>query len=125
MSFHDIKKFVICFPEIPLLTNFMFILMILGYIYILRMLITVLHFWFGLTIYHWLKMKFRCLSKHELHLKEDFEVYIYEDYVKRIKDYMQTLTEVEDSPIKAEELSVLSLSRDDETCPICVDSYRR
>ena len=88
MNFNDMNKLLVCYMEVPLLANFMFILIILGYIYIFRMLVTVLHFWFGHQIYMWMKRKWRCLSTHEIHLKEKFEVYTYESYVRFLEAFM-------------------------------------
>lgn len=84
MNFNELKDLLVCYLEIPLLANFMFILIILGYIYVLRMIVTVFHFWFGYRIYVWMKHRCGCLARDELHLKEKFPVYGYEDYVEAI-----------------------------------------
>lgn len=69
INFTDFSDMVDCYTELTLLSSFMFILIILGYIYILRLFCTTLHFWLGFSIYTWLKRNIRCLRKNELHLK--------------------------------------------------------
>ena len=55
LTFNDVEPLFVCYLEIPMLANFMFILVILGYIYFLRMIVTIVHFWFGVRIYSWIK----------------------------------------------------------------------
>lgn len=70
LNFSDEKKTIPCFDEITLLCSFMFILVVLGYIYVIRMIVTFFHFWLGYSIYTWLKRKIRFLRKNELHMKK-------------------------------------------------------
>lgn len=87
MNFGDMKHLLVCYIEIPMLANFMFILVILGYIYVLRLIATIIHFWFGPNIYVWLKRRIHCLSLNELHLIEKFPIYDFKLYSKAINNH--------------------------------------
>lgn len=69
LNFSDINSLLTCYTDLTLLANFMFILVILGYIYFLRMCFTTLHFWLGYKILTFFKRRIRCLRKNELHMK--------------------------------------------------------
>ena len=45
--FEDISQIVYCYLELPIHTNFMFIMLIVGYAFTFRAVITVFHFWLG------------------------------------------------------------------------------
>ena len=70
LNFGDEDKIIACFKDITLLSSFMFILVVLGYIYIVRMFVTTFHFWLGYSIYTWLKRRIRFLRRNEIHMKK-------------------------------------------------------
>ena len=45
--FTDLIGLINCYIELPMLSNFMFIIVVLGYLYVVRMLVTIFHFKFG------------------------------------------------------------------------------
>jgi len=81
LYFGDFNEMMNCFFEITILTNFMFVLILLGYVYFIRLLVTQLHFNFGIKIYKYLKLKCKCLkaSVSELNFKKKFPIYYFSD----------------------------------------------
>ena len=67
--FVPIKQMIVCYIELPVLSNFMFILIVAGYMVVLRVLTTVIHFKFGVRLYRWLRRTFRCFRKFDRHLR--------------------------------------------------------
>lgn len=68
MNIGHVREVVVCYIEMPVLCNFMYILLLLGYMYCLRMFMTILHFKFGIKIYAWLKTVCRCFRTYETHV---------------------------------------------------------
>lgn len=80
---HD--QMLICYLELPMVCNFMYVLIILGYLNIFRFLTTLLHFRFGIHIYRWLRNHFSYLRNHDLNMKAKFPIYNFDQY----SEYMQ------------------------------------
>lgn len=63
--FTDIIGLIECYLELPILTNFMFIAVIIGYIYVIRMLVTIFHFKYGINILRFIRRKFSYFRKYD------------------------------------------------------------
>jgi len=61
--FDEISEIVYCYLEIPIHTNFMFIMIIIGYVFTFRMAITVFHFWFGTWIWNQIRQRCPCFRR--------------------------------------------------------------
>lgn len=70
-----------CYFEIPILANFMLIMVILGYLYVLRIFITMLHYKFGVRIYRYMRRNLRIFRRFDRQLNAKFPVYNYEGYL--------------------------------------------
>jgi hypothetical protein len=71
-----------CYLELPMMTNFMYVLILLGYVYCLRFVATLVHFKFGIYIYRFLRNNLRCLRSHDMHLQDKFPLYSYSRYLQ-------------------------------------------
>ena len=63
--FTDLYDLIQCYIELPILTNFMFIVIVIGYLYIVRMLVMIFHFKFGVRILRYLRRNFRYFNKYD------------------------------------------------------------
>eukprot|EP00347_Sterkiella_histriomuscorum_P007353 403349272 len=75
-----------CYFEEPVLTNFILILIILGYIYFLRVVPLIFHYKYGVRIYRHIRQRFRCFRRYDHNLKEKFPIYQYNEYKKLLQE---------------------------------------
>ena len=73
-----------CMIEMPLALNFQLVALIMGYIYIVRMIFTLVHFKYGPLIYEALRNKCPCFRGlvERNSMSEKFPVYIYQTYLQ-------------------------------------------
>lgn len=63
--FTDLIGLINCYIELPILSNFMFIVVIIGYIYVIRMLVTIFHFKFGIRILRYIRANCRYFRRYD------------------------------------------------------------
>ncbi|CDW84121.1 e3 ubiquitin-protein ligase sis3-like [Stylonychia lemnae] len=127
-----------CFFEIPALSNFMLIMVILGYIYLARVIVTVTHYKFGVRIYRYLRRNLRVFRKYDRTLRAKFPVYLYRNYQQMIKEQeaeeeilppkqlseANSINEDKEDIDSESEKSLIKINSDDDVCPICCDQFQ-
>ena len=79
--FEDIYVMANCFFELPLLTNFMFILLIIGYLVFLRFFALVFHFWLGPSIWSFIRRRCPCFRRLDMpSFQVQFPLYLFSEY---------------------------------------------
>ena len=68
--FTDLAGIMNCYFEIPILSNFMFIIVIVGYIIIARLLVMLFHFKYGIRILRWVRRTFRYFRRFDQELNQ-------------------------------------------------------
>ncbi len=63
--FNDIKLTIVCYLEYPILTNAMFIMIIIGFVILFRPLVMILHFKFGPSFWRWARRKCPCFKRFD------------------------------------------------------------
>jgi len=61
----DLHGLLHCYIEAPLLSNFMFMCIIIGYLYSVRLFITVIHFKYGIRILRNMRQRCRCFRRYD------------------------------------------------------------
>lgn len=79
------NKILLCYKDLPNMSNFILILVVLGYIYFCRIFVTLIHYKFGVYIYRFIRRRFRRFHQFDLDLQTEFPIYLYSDYLKLLK----------------------------------------
>ncbi|TNV76783.1 hypothetical protein FGO68_gene1127 [Halteria grandinella] len=103
--FPDLQNLLMCYYEIPVLANIMFILLLLGYMYIIRWLVSIFHFKFGPVIWYWIRTRCPCFRRFDpVPMSVKLPGYTFGEYSTLIKSERKSLGS-------------------DPHCPICCESF--
>ena len=69
-----------CYLEVPVTSNFVFILIVLGYVYFLRIFPLIFVYKFGVRIQRYFRRTLRLFRKYDQTLQEKFPVYEFKNY---------------------------------------------
>ena len=97
----------------------MLIIIILGYMFLFRWLVTVLHFWQGVRFYRHIRVAWSCFRKYDLSLRAKFPLYNYGEYLKQDQSNEETKG---DNEVRE---ALLGAGRSEEICPICCEMFLR
>lgn len=110
-----------CYLEVPVLANFMLIMLILGYIYIGRVFFTIIHYKFGVRIYRYLRRNLRYFKRYDQKLNGKFPIYGFSQYLESCKEENDDII-IEDK--KEQEEDDINKTEEGCVCPICCDSFK-
>ena len=75
--FTDLRGLLDCFLQEPIFNNFVFMSIAVGYLYSIRLLITIVHFKYGIPILRWMRRRFSCFRRYDTELRQNFPVFMY------------------------------------------------
>jgi hypothetical protein len=79
--FKDLRQIIICYLEVPVLANFMFVLIIIGYAFAVRSLVTIFHFKFGPFFWRLIRRTCPCFRRFDPQvLRARFPQHSFGDY---------------------------------------------
>jgi len=103
--FSDFRETIGCYIALPVITNVMFFMLIVGSFVLLRPLIIVLHFRFGPAIWRWIRRKGPCFRRFDpVPVTKRFPEYGYTEYQDLVRDARKSLGQ-------------------EPSCPICCETY--
>jgi hypothetical protein len=59
------EVFFNCMFELPNMVNFQLVILLMGYLYMIRMIITICHFTFGTQLYRWIRRTCPCFRRFD------------------------------------------------------------
>lgn len=104
--FEDLHQILICYLELPILANFMFVLLIIGYIFCLRGIVTIIHFKFGPQIWAWIRRRCPCFRRLDPPvLRGKYPQYRFDEYQLYMRNRRMSMGQ-------------------QAACPICFEEYQ-